>query len=137
MSSVLNRREVLAGLGAAAARSAAVPAIAAADASSVRGAWLIQPATGRGRASFRALAGRRVIREYAVIYEQGKEGWVAWVLVLSGCVAVGDIREEVERLIREAIEAHIERLREHGEPVPEPSSTVGAVRGAVLSAGWR
>lgn len=66
-------------------------------------------------------------REYAVIYEQDKSDWGAWVPDLPGCVAAGDTREEVERLIREAIQAHIESLREHGEPVPEPSSTAGAV----------
>jgi predicted RNase H-like HicB family nuclease len=67
------------------------------------------------------------MREYAVIYERSKEGWGAWVPDLPGCVAAGDTRQEVERLIREAIEAHIASLREHGEPVPEPSSAVGAV----------
>ena len=66
-------------------------------------------------------------REYVVIYEHVKEGWGAWIPDLPGCVAAGDTREEVEQLIREAIEAHIESLREHGEPVPEPSSSVGAV----------
>jgi predicted RNase H-like HicB family nuclease len=66
-------------------------------------------------------------REYVVIYEQGEKGWGAWVPDLPGCVAAGDTREEGDRLIREAIKAHIESLREHGEPVPEPSSYVGAV----------
>lgn len=66
--------------------------------------------------------------EYAVIYEQGPTSWGAWVPDLAGCVAAGETRAEVEQLIREAIEAHIESLREHGEPVPPPSSTVGAVR---------
>ena len=65
--------------------------------------------------------------EYVVIYEQGPTSWGAWVPDLSGCVAAGDTRAEVEQLIREAIDAHIESLREHGEPVPEPSSTVGLV----------
>jgi predicted RNase H-like HicB family nuclease len=65
--------------------------------------------------------------EYTVIYEQGESGWGAWVPDLPGCVAAGESREEVEQLIREAIEAHIESLREHGEPVPRPSSTAGAV----------
>jgi predicted RNase H-like HicB family nuclease len=65
--------------------------------------------------------------EYAVIYEQGKSGWGAWVPDLPGCVAAGESREEVERLIREAIQAHIASLREHGEPVPEPTSRAGVV----------
>lgn len=67
------------------------------------------------------------MREYLVIFEQGETGWGAWVPDLPGCVAAGDSRAEVERLIREAIEAHIECMREHGEPVPEPASTVGAI----------
>ncbi len=66
--------------------------------------------------------------EYAVIYEQGPTSWGAWVPDLPGCVAAGESRGEVEQLIREAIGAHIESLREHGEPVPEPSSTAGAVQ---------
>jgi predicted RNase H-like HicB family nuclease len=65
--------------------------------------------------------------EYAVIYEKGKSGWGAWVPDLPGCVAAGESREQAEQLIREAIQAHIESLREHGEPVPEPSSSAGAV----------
>lgn len=56
MSSALSRREVLAGLGIATAGSAAAPGLAAADATSVRGAWVIQPATSKGPAPFHALA---------------------------------------------------------------------------------
>ncbi len=66
--------------------------------------------------------------EYAVIYEHGPTSWGAWVPDLPGCVAAGESRAEVEQLIREAIEAHIESLREHNEPVPPPSSSVGAVQ---------
>ena len=65
--------------------------------------------------------------EYVVIYEQGPTSWGAWVPDLPGCVAAGETRAEVERLIREPIDDHIESLREHGEPVPEPSSTAGMV----------
>jgi predicted RNase H-like HicB family nuclease len=42
---------------------------------------------------------------------------------LPGCVAVGESREEVEALIHEAIEFHIEGLRADGQPIPEPTST--------------
>lgn len=65
--------------------------------------------------------------QYAVIYEQGPTSWGAWVPDLPGCVAAGDSRGEVEQLIGEAIAAHIESLREHGETVPQPSSTAGAI----------
>ncbi len=68
--------------------------------------------------------------EYAVIYERGPTSWGAWLPDLPGCVAVGQTRAEVEALIAEAIVLHVESLREHGEPVPEPSSTAGAVEGS-------
>jgi predicted RNase H-like HicB family nuclease len=67
------------------------------------------------------------LSEYVVIYEQGPTSWGAWVPDLPGCVAAGETRAEVEQLIREAIDDHIESLHEHGEPVPEPSSTAGMV----------
>jgi predicted RNase H-like HicB family nuclease len=41
--------------------------------------------------------------------------------------AAGFTREEVEKLIHEAVELHIESLREHGEPVPPPTSAASTV----------
>jgi predicted RNase H-like HicB family nuclease len=46
---------------------------------------------------------------------------------LPGCVAVGETREEVMQLIREAIEFHLEGLRQDGHPVPPPSSSIELV----------
>jgi predicted RNase H-like HicB family nuclease len=65
--------------------------------------------------------------EYAVIYEQGPTSWGAYCPDLPGLGVVGDTHAEVERLIREGLEIHIESLREHSEPVPEPTSTVGVI----------
>lgn len=59
---------------------------------------------------------------YTVIIEQGDTSWGAYVPDLPGCVAAGESREEVLQLIREAIEFHIEGLRQRGEPVPQPHS---------------
>ncbi len=59
---------------------------------------------------------------YTVILEQGESTWGAHVPDLPGCVAAGETREETLRLIREAIELHIEGLRDEGLPVPEPRS---------------
>ncbi len=61
---------------------------------------------------------------YAVIIEEGENSFGAYVPDLPGCVAVAETREEVVRLIQEAIDFHIEGLREDGQPVPEPSSSV-------------
>jgi len=61
--------------------------------------------------------------EYLVILERGSSGYGAYVPDLPGCVAVGQSAEEAATLIREAIEFHIDGLREDGLPIPEPSST--------------
>ena len=65
--------------------------------------------------------------EYVVILEQGTSSFGAYVPDLPGCVAVGETRDEAMHLIREAIELHIENLRENGEQVPEPHSFVERV----------
>lgn len=62
--------------------------------------------------------------KYMVVVERGDTSWGAHVPDLPGCVAVGESREEVLRLIREAIDLHIETLREDGTAVPEPRSEV-------------
>ena len=62
------------------------------------------------------------MRKYAVVIERAPNNYSAYVPDLPGCVATGATIEEVEREIREAIEFHIEGLRDAGEPVPEPTS---------------
>jgi len=59
---------------------------------------------------------------YMVVVERGETSWGAHVPDLPGCIAVGETRDEALRLIREAIEFHIEGLRQEGLPVPAPSS---------------
>jgi predicted RNase H-like HicB family nuclease len=60
---------------------------------------------------------------YVVIVEQGENGVGAYVPDLPGCVAVGETKEDVLRLLGEAVELHLEALREDGLPIPEPSSS--------------
>jgi predicted RNase H-like HicB family nuclease len=62
-----------------------------------------------------------VIR-YMVVVERGDSSWGAHVPDLPGCIAVGETREEVLDLIREAINLHIDGLKREGSPVPRPSS---------------
>ena len=61
-------------------------------------------------------------RKYAVIFEQAKTNWAAYVPDLPGRVSTGRTLEEAERNLREAISGHLQTLREFGEPVPEPTS---------------
>jgi predicted RNase H-like HicB family nuclease len=58
---------------------------------------------------------------YFVVFEESPTGYGAYVLDLPGCVALGPTLEETRELIREAIELHIESMREAGEPIPPPS----------------
>jgi predicted RNase H-like HicB family nuclease len=65
--------------------------------------------------------------KYTVIYEHGPTSWGAYVPDLPGVISVGDSREEVELLILEAIELHLEGMRDEGLPIPKPSSFAGEV----------
>ncbi len=64
---------------------------------------------------------------YTVIYEKGATSWGAYVPDLPGVISVGHSREEVERSIQEAIEFHIEGMRDEGLAIPPPSSFAGVV----------
>ena len=55
---------------------------------------------------------------YLVVVERGESSYGAHVFDLLGCIAAASTKEEVLGLIQEAIEFHIEGLREAGEPVP-------------------
>jgi predicted RNase H-like HicB family nuclease len=64
------------------------------------------------------------MKKYAIVVERAEGNYAAYVPDLPGCVATGATVEEVEQLLREAIELHVAGLREDGLPVPEPSSVV-------------
>ena len=61
---------------------------------------------------------------YAVIVEKGEGSYGAHVPDLPGCIAVAETKQEVLGLIQEAIEFHLEGLREDGQPIPPAASSV-------------
>jgi predicted RNase H-like HicB family nuclease len=61
---------------------------------------------------------------YAIVIEKAQSNYSAYVPDLPGCVATGATVEEVESQIREAIEFHLEGLREDGLPIPASESRV-------------
>jgi predicted RNase H-like HicB family nuclease len=67
------------------------------------------------------------MKRYAIVVEKAKSNYAAYVPDLPGCVATGKTVKETERRLREAIEIHVEGMREDGLPVPEPSSVVDYV----------
>lgn len=61
---------------------------------------------------------------YAIVIKKAAANYAAYVPDLPGCVVTGATVEETEKLIREAIELHLEGLRADGLPIPPPISQV-------------
>jgi len=66
-------------------------------------------------------------RRYPVIIEQTGTGFSAYSPDVPGCVAAGDTQEETRRNFQDALAEHFEAMRELGEPIPEPHSSVDYV----------
>ena len=65
--------------------------------------------------------------KYAVIFERAPNNWAAYVPDLPVCMTTSRTLDETKDNIREAIEGHLETLREFGDAIPEPSSLAGEV----------
>ena len=63
------------------------------------------------------------MRRYLIVIEQTGTGYSTYSPDLPGCVSTGKTREEAEKNMREAIEFHVDGLREEGYPVPEPRTS--------------
>jgi predicted RNase H-like HicB family nuclease len=59
---------------------------------------------------------------FLIVIEKAERGFSAYSPDLPGCVAAGAPRRGVEKAMREAIEFHLEGLREEGYRVPAPRS---------------
>ena len=73
--------------------------------------------------------------KYTVVIESTPNNYAAYVPDLPGCVATASTREELLEEIREAVEFHIEGMREDGEAILEPQTTAAVVEAAVTAAG--
>ena len=62
------------------------------------------------------------MKKYLVIIEKAETGYGAYVPDLPGCVATAPTKDEVERLIYEGIQFHIEGLELEGLAIPVASS---------------
>jgi predicted RNase H-like HicB family nuclease len=74
---------------------------------------------------------RKPSAKYAVVIEKSKNGYGAYVPDFPGCVALGDTPAEVQKLIIESIELHIEGLREDGIAIPQPTTRIEYVSARV------
>jgi predicted RNase H-like HicB family nuclease len=64
---------------------------------------------------------------YAIIIEKGERNYSAYCPDLPGVVAAGETEEETVELMKEAIEFHLEGLKEDKLPIPEPTTTTRSV----------
>ena len=66
-------------------------------------------------------------KRYPLVIERTRTGYSAYSPDVLGCAAVGDTEEETRRNFQDALAAHFQAMRELGEPIPEPSSSVDYV----------
>ncbi len=59
---------------------------------------------------------------YAILIEKTGTGYSAHVPDLPGCVGAAATIEELRQLMKEAIELHLQGMREDGEPIPKPTT---------------
>ena len=69
---------------------------------------------------------------YVVVVEEGPTSYGAYVPDLPGCVAAAETKGEVLRLIRQAIEFHLEGLKEDGAPIAPPHSSSESVEVGIV-----
>lgn len=60
--------------------------------------------------------------KYAVLYAPTATGYSAHAPDLTGCIAAAATLEEIRALMQEAIEGHLECMRESGYQIPEPTT---------------
>ena len=65
---------------------------------------------------------------YAIVIEKGPKSYGAYVPDLPGCVAAAKTRQAVVKLIHEAIELHLEAMKEDGLPFPKPLSSIDYIK---------
>jgi predicted RNase H-like HicB family nuclease len=68
---------------------------------------------------------------YTIIIEKGNRNYSAYCPDLPGVVAAGETEEETEELMKEAIEFHLDGLKEEKLPIPEPTTRARCVEVAV------
>jgi predicted RNase H-like HicB family nuclease len=62
------------------------------------------------------------MKRYLIVIEEAATGYSAYSPDLPGCVSTGVSREQVEANMHEAIQFHVDGLREEDYEVPEPHS---------------
>jgi predicted RNase H-like HicB family nuclease len=67
------------------------------------------------------------VQRYLILIESTATGFSAYSPDLPGCAATAATMDELERAMRDAIELHVEALRDAGQPVPAGSTSAAYV----------
>lgn len=67
------------------------------------------------------------MRKFLIIIEKTDTGYSAYVPDLPGCIATGNTRENTEKNIYEAIQFHLEGMKESNLPIPLNKTEAGNV----------
>lgn len=67
-------------------------------------------------------------RTYVVVFEKGDRNWSAYVPDIPGVIATAPTRKATEKMIRAAVEFHIEGLKLEGYEVPPATTEAGTLR---------
>lgn len=62
------------------------------------------------------------MKRFLIVIEKTSTGYSAYSPDVPGCIATASTRKSVENRIREAIQFHIEGLRDEGYDLPKPKS---------------
>ena len=60
--------------------------------------------------------------KYLIVVEKTETGFSAYSPDAPGCVSTGRTEEEIKANMKEAIEFHVDGLKQEGLPVPRPST---------------
>jgi predicted RNase H-like HicB family nuclease len=63
-----------------------------------------------------------IMKKYLIVIEKTKTGYSAYSPDIPGCIATGKTKKETEKRMEEAIDFHLEGLREEGYMIPKPNS---------------
>ncbi|NOZ77555.1 MAG: type II toxin-antitoxin system HicB family antitoxin [Euryarchaeota archaeon] len=69
--------------------------------------------------------------KYTIIVEKADNNYSAYCPDLPGCIATGATVEETVARMKEAIEFHLEGMKEEGLSVPKPTTVVRSIEVAV------
>lgn len=62
------------------------------------------------------------MQRFLIVIEKANGNYSAYSPDLPGCVATGKTREEAEQNMYEAVELHLEGMKEDNLPIPEPQA---------------